>query len=67
MHNNLLKRHEKEVQLNVQHMETVTSLTVSTLSALQLMAHVICCDSMHFCTAPHKSVMSVDHLFAGLP
>ena len=30
MHNSLLRRHEKEVQLNVEHMETVTSLTVLT-------------------------------------
>ena len=30
MHSNLLRRHEKEVQLNIQHMETVSALTVVT-------------------------------------
>lgn len=28
MHSNLLRRHEKEVQLNIQHMETVAALTL---------------------------------------
>jgi len=50
MHNNLLRRHEKEVELNVHHMETVTSLMVryEQCRLYQQLAPQSLCTSGHF-------------------
>lgn len=53
MHSNLLRRHEKEVQLNVQHMETVAALT---LQVSELEQQLVGLRSQQQTHAPETSV-----------